>query len=279
MTRTRFAITTVIVSLSVLPATAVFAQQLALEEIVVTARKVEENLMEVPLAVTAFSAEQLESIDMAQLTDIQLFTPSFSFTDQAGQSGRNDRSSNALVFRGLYLNVNVGITAGGLLFIDGAPVVGGYSPSIVDTERVEILKGPQSAYFGRSTFVGAVNFVMKEPDNEFRGRVSADFAKFGSNEQHVMLEGPIVKDKLSVRVSGRHWKQGGYIEIFANRGSTLAVAPPTPFRRPSCSHRPIDGKRNCSSTTLKTTISPARNSPLSRIPTMAAPTRTAPAIL
>ena len=67
---------------------------------------------------------------------------------QACDSGRNDRSSNALVFRGLYLNINVGINAGGLLFIDGAPVVGGYSPSIVDTERVEILKGPQSAYFG-----------------------------------------------------------------------------------------------------------------------------------
>ena len=92
------------------------------------------------------------------------------------------------MFRGLYLNINVGINAGGLLFIDGAPVVGGYSPSIVDTERVEILKGPQSAYFGRSTFVGALNFVMKEPGNEFGGRVSADFASFGSNEQHVMVE-------------------------------------------------------------------------------------------
>ena len=197
------------------------AQELALEEIVVTARKVEENLMEVPLAITAFSAEELESIDMAQLTDIQLYTPSFSFTNQQGGSGRNDRSSNALVFRGLYLNINVGINAGGLLFIDGAPVVGGYSPSIVDTERVEILKGPQSAYFGRSTFVGALNFIMKEPGNEFGGRFSADFASFGSNEQHVMVEGPIIEDKLSVRVSGRRWIQGGYIDNFADPSDEL----------------------------------------------------------
>ena len=197
------------------------AQELALEEIVVTARKVEENLMEVPLAITAFSAEELESIDMAQLTDIQLYTPSFSFTNQQGGSGRNDRSSNALVFRGLYLNINVGINAGGLLFIDGAPVVGGYSPSIVDTERVEILKGPQSAYFGRSTFVGALNFIMKEPGNEFGGRISADFASFGSNEQHVMVEGPIIEDKLSVRVSGRRWIQGGYIDNFADPSDEL----------------------------------------------------------
>ena len=221
MTRTRLAAATAIISLFVLPATAAIAQELALEEIVVTARKVEENLMEVPLAVTAFSAEELESIDMAQLTDLQLFTPSFSFTDQAGQSGRNDRSSNSLTFRGLYLNVNVGITAGGLMFIDGAPVVGGYMPSIVDTERVEVLKGPQSAYFGRSTFVGAVNFVMKEPGDEFGGRVSVDYGSFGSNEQHLMLEGPIVKDKLSVRVSARHWELGGYIDNYGQPGERL----------------------------------------------------------
>ncbi len=222
MTRNPFAGVTAVISLVFLSGTAAIAQELALEEIVVTARKVEENLMEVPLAVTAFSADELEAIDMVQLTDLQLFTPSFSFTDQAGEAGaRNDRSSNSLVFRGLYLNFNGGINAGGLLFIDGAPVVGAFLPSIVDTERVEVLKGPQSAYFGRSTFVGAVNFVMKEPGDEFRGRISAEYAEFGSNEQHVMLEGPIVEDKLSARVSGRHWKQGGYIDNFGVPGERL----------------------------------------------------------
>ncbi len=215
------------------------AQEFALEEIVVTARKVEENLMEVPLAITAFSAEDLESIDMAELNDIQLYTPSFSFTNQQGGSGRNDRSSNALVFRGLYLNINVGVNAGGLLFIDGAPVVGGYSPSIVDTERVEILKGPQSAYFGRSTFVGALNFVMKEPGNEFGGRISTDLARFGSNEQHIMIEGPLVKDKLSMRVSGRHWRQGGGTSTtMPTRPTSWANAPPIPFRPRSFSRPP-----------------------------------------
>ena len=60
------------IPLFVLPGSPAGAQELALEEIVVTARKVEENLMEVPLAITAFSAEELEAIDMAELTDIQL---------------------------------------------------------------------------------------------------------------------------------------------------------------------------------------------------------------
>ncbi|MYF08212.1 MAG: TonB-dependent receptor plug domain-containing protein, partial [Rhodospirillaceae bacterium] len=221
MRRIPFAAIAAAIPMFVLSGTPAGAQELALEEIVVTARKVEENLMEVPLAITAFSAEELEAIDMAELNDIQLYTPSFSFTNQQGGSGRNDRSSNALVFRGLYLNINVGVNAGGLLFIDGAPVVGGYSPSIVDTERVEILKGPQSAYFGRSTFVGALNFVMKEPGDEFGGRISTDFSSFGSNEQHIMFEGPLVEDKLSMRVSGRHWRQGGYIDNYADPSDEL----------------------------------------------------------
>ena len=183
-----------------------------LEEIVVTARKKEESLMEVPLAVTAFSSTELESIDMQELGDIQLYTPSFSFTNMQGGSARNDRSSNALIFRGLSLSNNTGITAGGQLFIDGAPVIGGYSPSVVDTARVEILKGPQSAYFGRSTFVGALNFIMKEPGDEFEANVSVGAERFGSHEEHVSISGPLIEGKLAGRLSFRNWEQGGYID-------------------------------------------------------------------
>ena len=187
-----------------------------LEEIVVTARKREESLMEVPISITAFTAEDLEARGLVELKDLQLYTPSFSFTHMQGGSARNDRSSNALVFRGLNLGFNSGITAGGQLFIDGAPVIGAYQPSIIDTERVEILKGPQSAHFGRSTFVGALNFIMKEPGDEFSGTAGLEYSPtHGSNEQYLTLEGPIT-DNLSLRVSGRHWEQGGYITNFAN---------------------------------------------------------------
>ncbi len=194
----------------------VFAQDIVLEEIVVTARKRQENLMEVPVSITAFTSETLEAIDMVQLTDIQLYTPSFSFTNMQGGSPRNDRSSNSLVFRGLSLGFNAGITAGGQLFIDGAPVIGAYSPSIVDTERVEILKGPQSAHFGRSTFVGALNFIMKEPGDEFSGTAGLEYSpRFGSNEQYMSFDVPLTDD-LAIRVSGRHWEQGGYVTNYAN---------------------------------------------------------------
>src|SRR5687767_13998895 len=79
-----------------------FAQQL--EEITVTARKVEENLMQVPLAITAFTGKDIEEMGIKQPTDLALITPSFTFVNQNGGSGRNDRSGASMVFRGLYLS-------------------------------------------------------------------------------------------------------------------------------------------------------------------------------
>jgi len=191
------------------------AQGLALEEIVVTARKVEENLMTVPLAITAFSEADIEARNFKQLNDIANSTPSFRFENQQGGSGRNDRSTNSLVFRGLFLNNNFGIAAGGQMFIDGAPIIGAQAPTITDVSRIEILKGPQSAYFGRSTFSGAINFIMKEPANEFKGRVIAEYSRYGSNEQVLSLEGPIIEDKFAMRISGRHWHEGGAYRNFS----------------------------------------------------------------
>jgi iron complex outermembrane recepter protein len=197
------------------------AQGLALEEIVVTARKVEENLMTVPIAITAFGEKDIEAMGIKQLNDVMVMTPSFNFVNQQGGSGRNDRSANALVFRGLFLSNNVGLNAGGQLFIDGAPVIGAQPPSIIDVERIEVLKGPQSAYFGRSTFVGAINFVIREPGNEFKGKVSAEASSFGSHDGSISVEGPIIADKLSARVSGRHFVRGGQFVNQANTNEKL----------------------------------------------------------
>jgi iron complex outermembrane receptor protein len=210
-------------ALALLTTTATLAQNappadddLSLEEVVVTARKVEENLMTVPLAITAFSAKDIEAQGIKQLGDVMLMTPSFNFVNQQGGSGRNDRSANALVFRGLFLATNVGTNAGGQLFIDGAPVLGAQPPAIVDVERIEVLKGPQSVYFGRSAFSGAINFVTRDPSEEFKGRVSAEMSSFSSHDYSGALEGKIFSDKLTGRLSLRDFKRGGQ---FKNSGA------------------------------------------------------------
>jgi len=185
--------------------------RVALEEIVVTARKTEESLNDVPLAITAMTDAQLASRGIQSLTDVSYFTPGFHFQNQTGGgSGRNDRTLNTLTFRGLTLSSDQGVRAGGLLFIDGAPVISGTAPGLADIERVEVLKGPQSAFFGRSTFSGAVNYVTKDPPREFAGRVDASVATRGSYTINASLGGPLAGDTLRGRISFYNDREGGH---------------------------------------------------------------------
>jgi iron complex outermembrane receptor protein len=184
--------------------------RVTLEEITVTARRVEENLMKVPLSVTSLSAKDIEVMGLRDMTEISAFTPSFHFVNQVGgQSGLNDRSAFSITFRGLVLAPRATASGSGSLFIDGAPVIDAQAPGLDQIARVEVLKGPQSAYFGRSTFAGAINYVTRDPGNTFKGSVTGEYASFNSNDVALSLEGPVMADKLAIRVSGRHLKKGG----------------------------------------------------------------------
>ena len=184
-----------------------------LEEVVVTARRVGESLDTVPLAVTAFTAQALEAQAIQDLTDVSRNTPGFTFNQQTGGgSGRNDRSTNALTFRGLALS-----GGGGLLFLDGAPVVGNVSPPVSEIERIEVLKGPQAVYFGRATFTGAINFVSKDPSlTDYSATVRGDVGTYGSYEGAASVNIPLVQDKLAVRISGTRLFEGGQYHNYAD---------------------------------------------------------------
>ncbi len=141
---------------------------MGLEEIVVTARKREESLQEVPLSITAFSAEDIFEKDMLNLEDVGLQTPGFQFVNQGNQ--QPGRYNTQLQFRGLTTAQFSPSFATGALFIDGVYVLnGGTSLTLMDLERVEVIKGPQAAYFGRNTFGGAVNLITRDPSAEAWG--------------------------------------------------------------------------------------------------------------
>ena len=180
------------------------------EDIIVTARKVQEPLSRVPLAITAFSSNQIEQRGISSINDIANFTPSFRFQNTTpGSNGRADRSFSTLTFRGLALSNDYFTTAGGLLFVDGAPVIGATPPAVFDAERVEVLKGPQSAFFGRSTFSGAINYVSKDPPKKFEAQVNASAATYGSYSTSASIGDTIIPDLLSVRVSGAYDREAG----------------------------------------------------------------------
>lgn len=143
------------------------AQQLAIEEITVTARKRAESLLEVPLAITAFTETELERQNINALEDLAQWTPSLQFQDVNGafqnpairgltQTDQTSPQGNVGVFiDGVYLNNRSGLEFG-----------------LLDLQRIEVVKGPQSALYGRNTFGGAINYVTKQPElGEFGGRI------------------------------------------------------------------------------------------------------------
>jgi len=179
----------------------------ALEEVVVTARKREETLQEVPIAVTSFSAEALENIGFKSLEDVALRTPGLQFSEQAGQiAGRYNCS---IRFRGMNVNSEQAVYQLGAMFVDGIYVASGCtSLGAEDLQRVEVVKGPQAVYFGRNTFGGAVNYITKDPGPEFAAKVTASFAEDDDNEYTATLSGPLFGNRAGFVLSGRHYERG-----------------------------------------------------------------------
>ncbi|MBM4196354.1 MAG: TonB-dependent receptor [Gammaproteobacteria bacterium] len=183
----------------------------AIEEIVVTTRYRVENLQEVPIAITALTEDTLQKSGVRSLQDIAKLTPSISINEAFSQ---NDQR---ITIRGL---TNTRGRANVAFLIDGIDVTSettgtnAGSPLLVnqrllnDIQRVEIVRGPQSALFGRAAFAGAISYVTAEPGDAFEGRVSSELAQHGSYEIAGMVSGPL-GDDLGLRVNGVYWSEDG----------------------------------------------------------------------
>ncbi|MCC5870441.1 MAG: TonB-dependent receptor [Gammaproteobacteria bacterium] len=168
-----------------------------LDEIVVTARKREETVQDAPLSIQAFTGEQVEIRGIQNMADLTKYTPGLNVN--IGTS----RTSSSFSIRGMNQVSPVGDNRRDLVtvFLDGVPLVG--SPTtygVEDLERVEVVKGPQSALFGRATFGGAISMITTTPGNEFKARVSGTAATHGDYRGSLSVEGPIVEDILAARL-------------------------------------------------------------------------------
>lgn len=194
------------------------------EEVVVTARKTEESLQEVPLSITAFGAEQLQAQGIRNNYDLASFTVNFNTAQQLGR--RDDRP----VIRGQVAPATRG-EPNASYFIDGAFVSGSVSTAMLGAvERVEILRGPQSAQFGRATFAGAINYVTRQPTDEFEGWITS---KAGSNDDYQLggwISGPIIRENLAFFAAANWEKFGGEwrneLERDSATGANALIDPP-----------------------------------------------------
>ena len=168
-------------------------------EIIVTARRLPESIQRVPVSVTAFDTGAIDRLGATSLDELARFTPGFSFNSAAGRGPQSNRP----MVRGLTTIRNgIGNSTVAATFVDGV-YLGGSSQSmrLFDLERVEILRGPQSAQFGRATYAGAVNYVSRSPGAELAGGLELTAAEHDTARANGWLGGPLAGDWLRFLVS------------------------------------------------------------------------------
>ena len=181
-----------------------------LEEIVVTARKREENLQDAPIAVSAFTGDALDFRGVTEIGKLDQFVPNLVLNESTTYSN----VSNAAVYiRGIGQNDFTPVIDPGVgIYVDGVYLgrsVGAVL-DIVDVDRIEVLRGPQGTLFGRNTIGGAISLSSKKPDEEFGGKVDV---KYGTDDRF-NVRGTVnipFGDKFFARLSAATFMQDGYV--------------------------------------------------------------------
>lgn len=180
------------------------ADAIRLEEVVVTARKRAEALQDVPLTITAVTSEMIEQAGIRDVRQLSTMTPGFHFENTGSRQGSQAR------IRGMEINTANPTRQNASFFIDGVYMPGSTQAlDFSEFERVEVIKGPQSALFGRQTFGGAINFVTKQPGNDFEFGGAATIGSFGLRELSGSISAPIIDDRLFARVHVRAYDYDG----------------------------------------------------------------------
>lgn len=187
----------------------VFAENLQLEEVTVTAQKRTESAQDVPVAVSAFTADNLEAMGVQDFGDLAKASPSLTITATGGNSNENPVSLRGI---GTYA-FSVGIESSVALIVDDVPVPrsGAFFSSLSDVSSIEVLRGPQSTLFGKNASAGLISVRTNDPGQEFEGSVELLATSDDEKGAKVMLSGPI-SDAAGLRVTAYKKDRDGHIE-------------------------------------------------------------------
>jgi iron complex outermembrane receptor protein len=179
---------------------------MTLDEVVVTARRTEENIQNVPVAVTAFSQESLRQRGIESGTDLQNFTPSLSVV------GNTNRNQENYTIRGIGGIGSLG-TGGGpgvVAYFSEVPSTASGPGLLFDMQSVQVLKGPQGTLFGRNTTGGAVLLDPVKPGFEPEGYVEGTIGNFDRRGGRAAATLPL-SDSLSLRLAGQFDQRDGFV--------------------------------------------------------------------
>ncbi len=176
------------------------------DEVIVTARKREERLQDVPISVTAVTAETIEREQITTVRDIAAFAP--------GLTINSDAVGRAFVsIRGIGTTLIDSVQPGVGIFIDGIyqPNTSYLNSPINDVERIEVLRGPQGTLFGNNTLGGAISVVTRQPTDEFAGRFSLAVADPDNYVTTAFsFSGPIIPGAVRGRLAASFHQQDGF---------------------------------------------------------------------
>ncbi|MEY4160831.1 MAG: hypothetical protein RLZZ136_1452, partial [Pseudomonadota bacterium] len=148
-----------------------------LDVIVVTAQKREQNLQDVPLAVSAINAEKVEKLGIKDSRDLSGLAPNVTIVQ-----GTTSNASAVISIRGITSPAaeTFGLDQANALYVDGVYIArtGASGLDVADIERVEVLRGPQGTLFGRNSTGGAIAFISRAPSNEMRLRAEAGYGNY-----------------------------------------------------------------------------------------------------
>lgn len=173
----------------------IFAQDedtFTLDEIIVTGRKREESLVDVPVSISVVGSELLEEQNVLSMNDLAELVPGLDYSQ--GPNGLNDRIAALPSIRGVQSSEIATNRTKVTSFIDGMPIIGSVGAiNIGGASQVEVYSGPQSAAFGRSTFGGAINYVTRDPGDELEGTVGINWSDTGTRIINGTVGGPLTE--------------------------------------------------------------------------------------
>lgn len=177
-----------------------------LDEIVVTARRREESLQDIPVAVSVFDGDRISELQADDLSGVQYATPNLYFDE-------GDASNAVVYLRGIGQNDSLAFADPGVgVYIDDVFIARSQAAflELFDVERVEVLRGPQGTLYGRNTIGGAVKFVSTPPPDEFDAYLEAGIGNFDSRILKGRIGGPLVAGKLNGKLAFSAKQRDGF---------------------------------------------------------------------
>ncbi|MGE5565272.1 MAG: TonB-dependent receptor domain-containing protein [Parcubacteria group bacterium] len=176
------------------------------QALVVTAQKREENIQDVPIAMSAFTQEDLTRSQVAGGPDLMTQVPNFTFT-------KTNFTGYSIQIRGIGTQaISATTDAAVAVALNNTPFIRNrfFEQEFYDLQRVEVLRGPQGTLYGRNATAGVVNIISAKPSFRDEARLSADVGNYNSTRFEGMVNMPLVDDKVAVRLAGAWTKRDGY---------------------------------------------------------------------